>query len=123
MDVKQKIVQEVLLAISRASRGLGIDTAYMDADLTASDEKYLEMSRDEISALMTQAFTAGDFQRWGYLAERYLDKCSTEELTIRNATFLYLTQAFIGVSPLKHPRPELIVSEAYEKAKVEMLAA
>jgi hypothetical protein len=120
MDVKQKIVQEVLLSIRTAERGLKPDLSYMDDPLTAADEKYLEMSRDELSALMSQAFTAGDSVRHGYLGERYLDQCDTTELKIHNLTFSFVVKAFKKVSPLVHPNPVDVVTDAYDRAKAQI---
>jgi hypothetical protein len=120
MDVKQMITQHVLLSISEGTRGRKLDESFMDEPPAASDDKYLEMPRDELSTLMSQAFTAGDASRWMYLSERYLDQTTLAEISIHSRTYELMNPVFREVSPLVHPDPVSVVTEAYNRAKAEI---
>jgi hypothetical protein len=120
VDIKQKLVQDVLLEILDVERGIEPDFSCLGTPLTAADEKYLDMSRDEIADLMSRAFTAGDSFRWRYLGERFLDHCDIVELKVHNLSLSFVGKAFQKINPFTCPDVVGVITEACDRAKAEI---
>lgn len=129
MDVERSLVQRMLLLASNPD---GLVRASEEAfeelgSQSLCSEQYRDMLREQIGALMCEAFRMGDSLRWGRLAEHLQDKMDAEELSIDNLAFSILAAIFAPGTSGNRAVPisectnvEGIAVAAYELAKLAL---